>query len=399
MPRRPDILVVLADDMGFSDIGCFGSEIPTPVLDRLAERGVRQSQFYNCARCCPTRASLLTGVHPHRAGIGQMTGDRGLPGYRGFLLPEVPTVAERLRAAGYRTWMSGKWHAGGDYAVHLPQQWLQAGDATHPTPIQRGFDRFYGMLCGAGSYFDPPCLMDQQRLVGLDELPASYYLTDELGARAAAFIDEVPDGEPFFGYLAFTAPHWPLHAPEADIAIQRGRYAGGWDALREQRLANLVRLGVLCASQALSPRDPLSRPWAEAEDAAWEAERMAVYAAQVAAMDRAVGVVVERLRARGRLDDTLIVFLSDNGGCAEYLREDGEAGRWPEIYAQPGKDGRPTRVGNRPGVAPGPADTFMSYDLPWANASNTPFRKWLFRKCSGNDAVHQGDTLWLTRNY
>lgn len=373
---KPNILCILADDMGYSDIGAFGAEIRTPVLDELARRGVRFTQFYNCARCCPSRATLMTGVYPHRAGVGAMVGDQGKPGYRGFIRPDLPTVAERLGDAGYHTWMSGKWHCGGDYAVHRPTQWQAAGDATHPTPTQRGFNRFYGTLAGAGSYFDPPTLVDQDRFVPISELPEDYYLTDELGRRAAGFIDQsFAVGKPFFGYLAFTAPHWPLHAPEADIAPYRGAYGDGWDVLRTQRLRRLVDAGLLPAGQALSSRDPEAPAWADVDNPEWQAELMAVYAAQVTAMDRAIGDAVDALRRGGQLDNTLIVFLSDNGGCAEFLREDGEPGKWPEVYHVPTKTGSDCVVGNSRSRRPGPAETFMSYELPWANASNTPFRK------------------------
>jgi len=374
--RRPNILIILADDLGYSDIGCFGAEIRTPVLDDLAGRGVRLTQFYNCARCCPTRAALMTGAHPHRAGVGAMVSDQGRPGYRGFIRPDLPTVAERLRAAGYATWMSGKWHCGGDYKVDQPDQWRVAGDATHPVPTQRGFDRFYGILSGAGSYFDPNTLMDQDRFVLPAELPADYYLTDELGRRAAGFIRETAaTGQPFFGYLAFTAPHWPLHAPEADIAPYRGHYRQGWDALRTDRLRRLVAAGLLPSNQALSERDPAAPAWETVANPDWQAELMAVYAAQITAMDRAIGVVADALRQTGQFDNTLVVFLSDNGGCAEFLRENGPPGRWPEHYSGVTKTGTRRVVGNSRSRRPGPAETFMSYELPWANASNTPFRK------------------------
>ncbi len=371
---RPDILVVMVDDMGFSDIGCFGAEIATPHLDRLAGDGLRMSAFYNCARCCPTRAALLTGVHPHQAGIGQMTKDGGTRAYQGYLRDDVMTTAEVLQAQGYATWMSGKWHVGGDYAVHLRQQWQAAGDATHPLPTQRGFDRYYGTLCGAGSYFQPPCCLDQDRFI--DDFPEDYYYTDAVSDRAVDFIDEAcAAGRRFYGYVAYTAPHWPLHAREEDIAAYRGRYAAGWDVLREERLARLREMGLLDAGWQLSPRDEDSRPWDTAPNQAWEAERMAVYAAQITAMDRGIGRIVAALERHGRQDNILIVFLSDNGGCAEFLREDGEPGRWPEMYALPTNRGTMAVVGNGPGRMPGPAETFMSYGLPWANASNTPFRK------------------------
>lgn len=375
MAARPNILLILADDMGYSDIGCYGAEIRTPVLDELAAQGVRFTQGYNCARCCPSRAAILTGLYPHRAGVGGMVGDNGHPGYRGFIRADVPTVAERLRDTGYTTWMSGKWHCGGQYAVDRPAQWRVAGDATHPLPTQRGFERYYGILHGAGSYFDPTTLMEQERFVPLSELPDDYYLTEELGRRAASFIAASDNDQPFFGYLAFTAPHWPLHAPEADIAPYRGRYHGGWDALRRDRLQRLVARGLFPASQALSARDPAAPAWDTVPDPAWQAELMAVYAAQVTAMDRAIGYAVDALRRTGRQQNTLIVFLSDNGGCAEFLREDGEPGKWPECYSLPTKTGTRCQVGNNRARRPGPAETFMSYELPWANASNTPFRK------------------------
>jgi arylsulfatase A-like enzyme len=373
---HPNILIILADDLGYSDIGCFGSEIRTPALDELARGGVRMTQMYNCARCCPSRAALLTGMHPHRAGVGQMVDDKGHPAYRGFIRADAPTVAERLRDAGYATWMSGKWHVGGEYPLHRPDRWTRAGNATHPLPTQRGFDRFYGTLTGGGSYFDPPTLMEQDRFVSLRDLPSDYYLTDELGTRAVGFVDEAAKtGSPFFGYLAFTAPHWPLHAPEADIDPYRGTYSDGWDALRAARLRGLVREGLLPASQALSERDANAPAWADQRDKAWQAELMAVYAAQVTAMDRNIGRVVDAIKRHGQFDNTMIVFLSDNGGCAEFLRENGEPNQWPEYYAHTTKQGTRCVVGNNRARSPGPAETFMSYELPWANASNTPFRK------------------------
>lgn len=374
MANRPNVIVILADDMGFSDIGCFGAEIATPHLDRLAAEGVRMSGFRNCARCCPTRASLLTGVYPHQAGIGSMTRPNALPAYQGWLRDDVATTAEVLHDAGYATWCSGKWHVGGDFPVHMRERWEDAGDARHPLPTQRGFERYYGTLCGAGSFFQPPCLMDQDQFV--DEFPEDYHYTDATADHACQFIDEaVASQRPFYGYLPFTAPHWPLHAREEDIAAYRGRYADGWDALREARYQRMHELGLLAGDWAISPRDEQSHPWSEAEHPEWEAERMAVYAAMITQMDRGIGRVIDTLERHGILDDTLIMFMSDNGGCAEYLREDGEPGKWPEMYSLPTNRGTMCKVGNDPKWQPGPAETFMSYDLPWANASNVPFRK------------------------
>ncbi|MDA3960782.1 MAG: arylsulfatase [Planctomycetota bacterium] len=370
---KPNLIVILADDMGFSDIGCYGSEIATPNLDRLAAGGLRLSGFTNCARCCPTRASLMTGLYPHQAGVGKMVGNEGTAPYQGYLRDDTATLPESLRAAGYRTLMSGKWHCGGHYPVNDPDTCRElARQDDHPLPTDRGFDTFYGTLGGAGSYFRPPTLMRDATFidVGPDE---DYYYSEAIGTEAVRMIEETPAEQPFFLYTAFTAPHWPLHAREADIAPYRERYAEGWDALRAERYARLQELGIISA-WPLSPRDPGAKPWAEADHKEWEIERMAVYAAMVTAMDRAIGTILDTVTARGQLDNTFIMFLSDNGGCAEFLREDGPLDAWPGFYAIPTADGRPVHVGNNPGVRPGPADTFMSYDTAWANASNTPFR-------------------------
>jgi arylsulfatase len=378
---RPNIVVILADDMGFSDIGCYGSEINTPNLDRLAAGGVRFTQFYNSARCCPTRASLLTGHDPHVAGVGHMVGDYGLPGYRGFLGTDVVTIAEALELGGYETLLSGKWHVGGGYSPHDAEQWKVAGDSGHPTPRQRGFDHFYGTLSGAGSYFRPPTLMRDDTFIEPDS--PSYHFTDAIGDEAARMIGDVDADTPFFLYLAYTAPHWPLHAWEEDIARYEGRYRGGWDAVRTARHEELKAAGILSDRWTISPRDPESHPWTDDQHQRWEDLRMATYAAQIEQMDRSIGRVLDAVRRRGELDNTLVLFLADNGGCAEFLREDGEPTSWPGFYAIPTVDGRPVTVGNIPGLRPGGDQTFMSYDLPWANASNSPFR--LFKHW-----VHEG---------
>jgi arylsulfatase len=371
--QRPNVVFILADDMGFSDIGCYGSEIRTPNLDGLARGGVRFSHAYNCARCCPTRASALTGLYPHQAGVGHMVGDRGVgPAYQGYLRDDCVTVAEALKPGGYRTYLSGKWHVGGHYAVNRPETW-RPGDAGHPTPLQRGFDRHYGMLGGAGSYFDPPTMVDDDRVI--QPGGGDYYLTDAISERACGMIDDaVARSAPFFLYVGYTAPHWPLHALPGDIERYRGRYRrGGWDAVRTGRHEELNASGTLDAAWEITPRDEKAPPWEDVPDRDWEDLRMAVYAAQIDRMDQGIGRILARLREHGLLDNTLVMFMSDNGGCAEFLRED-EGDRWPGCYAIPTADGRPVRVGNVPGLEPGPADTFMSYDLPWANASNAPFR-------------------------
>ncbi len=371
---QPNIVLILVDDMGFSDLGCYGSEIRTPHLDALAQNGLRFSQMYNCARCCPTRASLLTGLYPHQAGVGHMVQNRGTPAYQGYLRDDCVTIAEALRAGGYTTLMSGKWHVGGPYDAMHPETW-QPGSPGHPTPLTRGFDQFFGTLEGAGSYFHPYTVMRNGEFIrgeyGQVE-DEDFYYTDAISDNACSMIEQAAGQEkPFFLYLAYTAPHWPLHALPEDIARYEGRYRnGGWDALRTARHEELKGMGILNPRWEISPRDEAAPPWEEVPDQDWEDLRMAVYAAQVDRMDQGVGRVVDKLRALGQLDNTLILFLSDNGGCAEFLAEDGGVQR----YAYHTADGKPIRVGNIRGLRPGGPDTFMSYDLPWANASNTPFR-------------------------
>jgi len=357
-PARPNIVLILADDMGFSDLGCYGGEIRTPHLDGLARRGIRFTQFYNTARCCPTRASLLTGLHPHQTGVGHMVDNpKPFPGYTGDLNRHCVTIAEALREAGYRTAMSGKWHV------------TPVTASKHNWPLQRGFERFYGTIHGAGSFFDPVTLTrgnDPAEPEGKD-----YYYTDAIAENAAKFIGEfAARREPFFLYVAFTAPHWPLHALEADIARYRNRYREGWDALRLERHRRMIRMGLVDAKWPLTPRDPRAPAWKDAPDKEWQAMRMAVYAAQVDRMDQGVGRILAKLRESGVERDTLVMFLADNGGCAEEVGP-----KWKGLHIpERTRDGRPVRVGNTPEVMPGPEDTYQSYGIPWANASNTPFR-------------------------
>jgi len=379
-PNLPNIIVILVDDMGFSDIGCYGSEIETPHLDGLAENGIRFTHMYNCARCCPTRASLLTGLYPHQAGVGGMTQDQGVPGYRGFLSNSCVTIAEALKARGYATAMSGKWHVGGHYFPNKPETWTPAAPG-YPTPRQRGFDAFFGTVSGGGSYFRPPTLMGNDKLI--EPYGDVFYYTDAISENAVAMIqDSGSHGTPFFLYVAYTAPHWPLHALEEDIARFEGRYHDGWDAIRTRRHEEQKGMGLLDPKWEISPRDAQAPPWEEAEHKDWQDRRMAVYAAQVYAIDRGVGRIMAKLRELGMADNTLVLFLSDNGGCAEFLAEDVDKPN-KFRYNIPTRDGGPVHVGNTPALMPGPETTFMSYELPWANASNAPFRR--FKKW-----VHEG---------
>jgi arylsulfatase A-like enzyme len=367
---RPNIVLVLCDDLGFSDVGPFGSEIPTPHLDALAASGVRMTQMYNAARCCPSRASLLTGTYPTQADVGHMTETGAFfdqDGYRGRLGERVVTFAEALGAAGYRTAMVGKWHVGGPLGADA-----YGFDAErHSLPWDRGFERFFGTLLGAGSYFSPEGLLDGTRPYEVDD---GFYYTDAIADRACAAVDDLaPGADPFVLYVAHTAPHWPLHAPEEDVEPHLGAYLGGWDRVRAERHERARSLGVVDPAWGIATRDEQVPEWAGSEHQAWEDRRMAVYAAQVTAIDRSVGRIVERLTAHEVRDDTLLVFLSDNGGCAELLKEEGQN---PERRRSIARDGAPVAVGNRTDVAPGDEHTFQSYGRAWAQVSNAPFRRY-----------------------
>lgn len=364
-------MLIVADDMGFSDIGCFGSEIPTPNLDRMAAEGARFTQMYNGARCCPSRAALLTGVYAQQAGIGHMTetGTENLPAYQGRLSDRAVTIAEVLRAAGYQTGMVGKWHVGG--RVPIDEDGVPRVD-TSLHPMDRGFERFWGTLMGAGSYFAPTSLLDGRSPVGdwAGQHLEDFYYTDAIGERSARMIEAMASGgEPFFAYVAHVAPHWPLHALDRDVESLPGHYGAGWEALRAARHEALVGLGVLAKTWPVAPGDPGVPAWGEAERA-WEAERMTVYAAQVMALDRAVGQVLDALDRSGAAEDTLVMFLSDNGGCAEVLGSEGS----PPIRPRRTRGGEAMRPGNVVGLRPGAESTYMSYGQGWAYASNSPFR-------------------------
>jgi arylsulfatase len=388
---RPNIVVILADDMGFSDLGCYGSEIETPNLDALAKGGVRFSQFYNTARCCPTRASLLTGLYPHQAGVGHMTGHsiKGHPGYQGELSKRTATIAEVLRPAGYATYMTGKWHVTSTARPDAPRDnW----------PVARGFDRYYGTVQGGGSYYDPAMLCrDSQPITPANDPeyqpPAGqkFYYTDAVADQSARFVREHKErnggesgagGKPFFMYVAFTSPHWPLHAPEETVAKYKGKYKGGYEPVRAARFERQKRMGLISADTKLTPA-PWS--WEQVENREWEQRCMEVYAAQVDRMDQGVGRIVSALKEAGQFENTLILFLVDNGGCAERMgravhidrvrrpatRPIGADVVQTKVFPEYTRDGRPIWDGQA--VMPGGDDSFVAYGEGWANVSNTPF--------------------------
>lgn len=385
VPRRPNVVVILADDMGYSDIGCYGSEIATPVLDSLADGGLRYTQFYNTARCCPTRASLLSGLYPHQAGVGHMMGDSGFDGYRGELNRQCVTIAEALKPAGYGTYMAGKWH--------VTQQVKPDGDKTN-WPRQRGFDRFYGTIHGAGSFFDPNSLTRDNTQISPvadpEYRPETYYYTDAISDHAVRFVNDhvqATPQKPFFMYVAYTAAHWPMHALPEDIQKYSGVYDEGYAAFRKSRLEKMKRLGVVPQDIELSEQ---AGDWDKVTNKEWETRCMEVYAAMVDRMDQGIGKIVDSLKATGQFDNTLILFMQDNGGCAEGLGRKGKAGS-DERAGQPEaamavdelqvdmipkktRDGWPLIQGTK--VMPGPADTYIAYGQGWANVSNTPFREY-----------------------
>lgn len=384
---RPNIVVIMSDDMGFSDIGSYGGEINTPNLDALAANGVRFTQFYNNARCCPTRASLLTGLYPHEAGIGHMMNDRGHDGYRGDLNRQSVTIAEALKPAGYATYAVGKWHV-------TPGQNAQELARTHNWPLQRGFDRYYGTIHGAGSFYDPSSLVRDNRLItvanDVEYQPPRYYYTDAISDHAARFITETKPGQPFFMYVAYTAAHWPMHALDSDIAKYKSKYDAGYGPIRQARREKAARLGLIDPRWPMSPQ---AGDWDQVDDKAWEARGMEVYAAMVDNMDQGIGRIIATLKKEGHFDNTLIFFLQDNGGCAELTgrspsKANPQTTRPPQAtFAPMAKDDQQfnsvpaqTRLGfpviMGPGVLPGPDDTYIAYGRGWANVSNTPFREY-----------------------
>lgn len=369
MPR-PNIVLVLADDLGYSDLGCYGGEISTPNIDSLAEGGARLAQFYNTARCSPSRASLLTGLHPHQTGIGVLTGDDSPVGYQGNLHRGCATIAEILKAAGYTTALTGKWHLAAD-ALHPNDAW----------PTRRGFDYFYGTLTGCGSYYSPGTLTRGEENIEHEADDPGFYYTDAITDEAVSFIERSVDAEqPFFLYTAYTAPHWPLHAPEEDIRKYQGRFDTGWDNLRQERFGRQLKLGIVDADAELSPRDPEGSAWDEGDATAWNARRMEVYAAQVDRMDQGVGRILDTLKRLGQFENSIVIFLSDNGASPEeipHMSREKFVSR-TDIFRHRTRSGEPVRLGNQPDIVPGPEDTYSSYGRPWANLSNTPFR--LYKK-------------------
>ncbi len=379
--ERPNVLLIMGDDIGFSDIGCFGGEVQTPNLDALAKNGIRFTQFYNATRCCPTRASLLTGLYPHQAGIGHMIRPVDYPGYRGDLSRQAVTIAEVLRAGGYHTYMAGKWHVS---KSHHPK------DGTSNWPVQRGFEKFYGTIRGFGSFYDPESLCRQNKFITPENDPAykpeQYYFTDAISDNAVSFLKEdASKKDPFFLYLAYTAAHWPLQALEKDIAKYKGKFDGGYDSVRQARVERMKKLGLLDPKWKTTPT---IGKWDEVDNKKWESRCMEVYAAMIDSMDQGIGRVIAQLKVDGRYENTLVLYLQDNGACAEPmgrvpLKNPAPADLKPmrpnelQTQATPPmqtRDGRWVKMGTD--IMAGPADSYVGYGEAWANVANTPFREY-----------------------
>ena len=374
--KKPNIIVILTDDMGFSDIGCFGSEIKTPNIDKLAANGLSFTHFYNTAICSPSRASLLTGLYPHQAGMGHLSTENfNEPGYNDDLSKNAVTMAEVFQQAGYATYMTGKWH--------LAKSMTMEGDKSN-WPCQRGFQRYFGTLNGSGSYYDPGTLISNNTFITPTK---DFYYTNAITDTAIKFINENPTEKPFFFYIAYTAAHWPLHAPDSVVQKYKGMYDKGWDAIRQQRFEKLKKLGIISNNTVLTQRGVEIPEWKDEPMKPWQARKMEVYAAMIDIIDQGIGKIISVLDQKGELENTIIFYMHDNGGCAEPLDSDQPEKMLTEdqkkikpysydsIFA--GKKPVYTRTGefirSGKGVQPGNANTWVTYGIEWANVSNTPF--------------------------
>jgi arylsulfatase A-like enzyme len=380
-PKRPNIIVILADDMGFSDAGCYGGEINTPNINYLAQNGIRFTQFYNTSRCCPTRASLLTGLYNHQAGIGKMTDAEDEPGYLGHITENAVTLAEVLKTAGYHTAMSGKWHVSNTNGRPDPKEQLAWLDhhKEYPEfspisqyPTSRGFEKYFGTIWGVVDFFDPFSLVSGTKPI--TSVPKNYYHTDAINDTAVAYIKGFSKTkQPFFLYVAENAPHWPLMAKPQDIAKYKNTYKGGWDVIREARYQKMIKLGLIDPKTAkLSPRWNGDLKWENNPDKDYDAQLMAIHAAMIDCMDQGIGRIINALKQTGQLDNTLIVFLSDNGASAESA-----AGYGPG-FDRPDKtrDGRKISYSLKKDNVPGTELVYSSIGERWANVANTPYRLW-----------------------
>ena len=352
--KRPNVMIILMDDMGYSDLGFMGSEIETPNIDKLAANGLFYNQFYNTGRCCPTRASLLTGQYPHATGMGWMTAsDLGRPAYTGDINNKCITIAQALGQNDYKCYMTGKWHVTHD-------SYMKPEGPKHNWPIQRGFDRFYGHLTGGGGFFKTKSMLNDNEWLG--EMPDGFYLTSAVTDSTVAILEDHFSNDsdnPFFFYVAYYAPHRPLHALKEDIEKYEGKFMQGWDTLRIKKYQKMVDLGIINPVVCpLTKRDAMVKAWdtlSDDEKVLWD-KRMAIYAAQIDRADQGIGKILETLKKNSALDNTLIMFLSDNGGNTEAQGGTLTFDQLEKLGLPEGRD--------------------QSYRREWANMSNTPYRQY-----------------------
>lgn len=375
--ERPNILLIMTDDMGYSDLGCYGGEIQTPNIDGLAESGIRFTQMHNCARCCPTRASLLTGLYPHRAGINGMGVNLNM---------NAATIAEVLKANGYHTGMTGKWHLSETKPLDDPVEQLRwmAHRVDHGPfsplenyPCNRGFEEHWGVIWGVVNYFDPFSLVHNEEPI--TEIPEDFYMTDFITDKSIDLIDSYSkDDKPFFLYVAHTAPHWPLHALPEDIEKYKDTYKEGWEILRKERYERMVKMGLIDRETYPLPENSSGKRWDDCTEKEKEAACMAVHAAMIDRVDQGVGRIIQKLKETGQFDNTLIFVLSDNG--ASYERG------YPPGFDRPGftRDSVPIEYNSD---NPGAETTWNYIGRAWASASNTPFRYWKMQSYEGGTAT------------
>lgn len=385
--NRPNIIIILADDMGYSDPSCFGGDVHTPNIDSLAKDGLRFTDFYNDARCCPTRASIMTGLYPHQAGVGGMNELTSQPGYTGHLRPTAPTIAEVLKANGYRTAMFGKWHLsntlqGPNHMADLNrQQFPEVFSPIEQYPTRRGFQEYWGVIWGVINYYNPFSLVDGEKPV--TTLPENFYMTDATNDHAVDYIRRQNGStRPFFIYLAHNAPHWPLHALPEDLAKYRGQYNDGFKAIREARYQRMIEMGIIDPKiAALSPTIGQAN-WDRftPEQRRFQSGLFQAHASMIDRMDQGLGRVFQALKETGKWDNTLIFFLSDNGASPERYEDSGYD------RASIAHDGKPINYHyNDMNQLAGPEHTWYYIGRDWANVANTPYRKWKASQYNGGD--------------
>ncbi len=390
--KRPNILLIMLDDSGYSDLGCYGGEIQTPNIDQLAQTGMRFTQMHNCARCCPTRASLLTGLYPQSAGINGMGVNLNM---------NAATIAEVLKENGYHTGMTGKWHlsttkALKDKTEHL--RWL-AHRADHGPfsplenyPCNRGFEEHWGVIWGVVDYFDPFSLVHNEEPI--KEVSDDFYMTDFITQKSIDLLNDYSkDDKPFFLYVAENAPHWPLHALPEDIAKYKDTYKDGWESLRKNRYKRMLEMGIIDSATYQLPVNSSGKVWDECEKKAYESACMSVHAAMVDHVDQGIGKIIAELKKNGQYDNTIIFILSDNG--ASYERG------YPPGFDRPGFT-RDSAIIEYNSDNPGAETTWNYIGDAWASASNTPFRYWKMESYEGGSAtpliVHWPEKLAKTEN-